>query len=144
MGFYVHRQHAGQDRMTKHLLAGVAAIVLISGVAYAEQYPPAPPPSMPLAPPSAVTSPGAINPPPVSARPSVGVPGSTTKTTTTSPTTDHTTTITKGVDANGNEIEQKDSHREGIAGSSESHKTTVTDPDGGTTTTRSKSTTKQE
>jgi hypothetical protein len=71
------------------------------------------------------------------------VPGSTTTTTTTSPTTDHTTTITKGVDANGNEITKKDTYREGIAGSTESHKTTVTDPDGGTTTTRSK-TTKQE
>ena len=35
-------------------------------------------------------------------------------------------------------------HWEGVAGSSESHKTTVTDPDGGTTVTRSKSTTKQE
>jgi hypothetical protein len=32
------------------------------------------------------------------------VPGSTTTTTTIAPTTGHTTTITKGVDANGNEI----------------------------------------
>jgi hypothetical protein len=61
-----------------------------------------------------------------------------------SPTTDHTTTITKGVDANGNEITKKDAYREGVAGSSESHTTTMTDPDGGTTTTRSKSTSKQE
>jgi hypothetical protein len=59
--------------------------------------------------------------------------------------TDHRTTITKGVDANGNEITKTDTYREGVAGSSsESHKTTVTDPDGGTTTTRSKSTAKQE
>jgi hypothetical protein len=38
---------------------------------------------------------------------------------------------------------KEDTYREGIAGSSESRKTTVTDPDGGTTTTtRSKTTTK--
>jgi len=55
-----------------------------------------------------------------------------------------TTTANKRVDANGNEITKEDRYREGIAGSSESHKTTVTDPDGGTTTARSKSTTKQE
>ena len=109
--------------MTKCLLAGVAAVGLMSGVAFAQTYIPSPP---------------------VTAPPGVGVPGSTTTTTTTSPTTDHTTTITKGVDANGNEITKKDTYREGIAGSTESHKTTVTDPDGGTTTTRSKTTTKQE
>jgi hypothetical protein len=111
--------------MTKCLLAGVAAVGLMSGVAFAQTYIP--------------TS------PPVTAPPGVGVPGSTTTTTTVSPTTDHTTTVTKGVDANGNEITKKDTYREGIAGSSESHKTTTTDPDGGTTTTRSKTTTtKQE
>ena len=126
--------------MIKHLLAGMAAVLLMSGVVFAENYPPAPSPSMPVAPPSAVSSPNDKNPPPVSTPPSVGIPGSTTA----SPTTDHTAKITKGVDANGNEIEKKDSYRGGIAGSSESHSTTVTDPDGGTTTTRSKSTTKQE
>jgi len=68
-------------------------------------------------------------------------PGSTKTTTTISPTTDHATTVTEGVDANGNKITKEDKYREGIAGSSESH-TTVTDPDGGTTTARSKSTTK--
>jgi hypothetical protein len=58
-----------------------------------------------------------VSPPPAAvAPPAVGVPGSTTTTTTTSPTTDHATTITKGVDANGNEIEKKDSYREGNAG----------------------------
>jgi hypothetical protein len=61
-------------------------------------------------------------------------------TTTVSPTTDHTTTITKGVDANGNEITKKDTYREGAAGTSLTHTTTMTDPDGDTTTTRSKST----
>src|SRR6201993_2440900 len=107
--------------MIKQLLAGVAGVGLMTGFAFAQTYIPA-------------------SPPPAA----VGVPGSTTTTTTISPTTDHATTITKGVDANGNEIEKKDSYREGVAGSSESHTTTVTDPDGGTTTTRSKTTTKQE
>ena len=107
--------------MTKHLLAGVAAVAVMSGVAFAQTYIPTSPPA------------GAV-----------GVPGSTTTTTTTSPTTDHRTTITKGVDANGNEITKKDTYREGVAGSTESHTITATDPDGGTTTTRSKTTTKQE
>src|SRR5947209_18848759 len=106
--------------MTNHLLAGVAALELMSGAAFAQTY-------IPTSPPAAA----------------VGVPGSTTTTTPTSPTTDHRTTITKGVDANGNEIAKEDTYREGIAGSTESHKTTVTDPDGSTTTTRSK-TIKQE
>jgi hypothetical protein len=107
--------------MTKHLLAAVAAAGLMSGIAFAQTYPPSPPPTP--------------------APPSVGIPGSTTTTTTVGPTTSHATTITKGVDANGNEITKEDTYREGIAGSTESHKTTVTDPDGGTTTTRSKTTT---
>ena len=47
-----------------------------------------------------------------------GIPGSTTTNTTTSTTTDHATTITKGVDANGNEITKKDTYREGVAGGS--------------------------
>jgi hypothetical protein len=110
--------------MTKHLLAGVAAFGLLSGVASAQTYPPAPPP--------------------IPAPPSVGIPGSTTTTTTVAPTTGHTTTVTKGVDANGNEITKKDTYREGVAGSTESHTITATDSDGGTTTTRSMTTTKQE
>jgi hypothetical protein len=93
--------------MIKQLLAGVAAAGLMSGMALAQTYiPTSPPPDAP---------------------PAVGVPGSTTTTTTVSPTTDHTTTITKGVDANGNEITKKDTYREGVAGSSESHTTTMTD-----------------
>jgi hypothetical protein len=48
------------------------------------------------------------------------------------------------VDANGNEITKKDTYREGVAGSTESHTITATDPDGRTTTTRSTTTTKQE
>jgi hypothetical protein len=110
--------------MTKQLLAGVAAFGLMSGVAFAQSYPPAPPP--------------------VAAPQSVGVPGSTTTTTTVAPTTGHTTTITKGVDANCNEITKKVTYREGITGSSETHTKTFTDPDCGTTTTRSKTTTTEE
>jgi opacity protein-like surface antigen len=112
--------------MTKQLLGGVAAVGLMSSAAFAQTYIPTSPPPAAVAPPA------------------VGVPGSTTTTTTTSPTTGHTTTITKGVDANGNEITKEDSYREGVAGSSETHTKTFTDPDGGTTTTRSKTTTKQE
>jgi hypothetical protein len=110
--------------MTKHLLAGVAAFGLLSGVASAQTSPP--------------------TPPPIPAPPSVGIPGSTTTTTTVAPTTGHTTTVTKGMDANGNEITKKDTYREGVAGSTESHTITATDPDGGTTTMRSTTTTKQE
>jgi hypothetical protein len=94
--------------MIKLLLAGVAGVILISGVAFADQYPPAPPPSMPLAPPPVGTSPAETTPPGV---------------------------------APGPEITKKYIHRKGVAGSTETHKTTVT-PDGGTTTTRSKSTTR--
>jgi hypothetical protein len=100
----------------------MAAAVLMSGVASAQTYPSAPPPTLP----------------------SVGIPGSTTTTTTVAPTTGHTTTVTKGVDANGNEITKKDTYREGVTGSTESHTKMLIDPDGGTTTTRSKTTTKQE
>jgi hypothetical protein len=46
------------------------------------------------------------------------------------------------VDANGNEVTKTNTYREGVAGSSESHTRTVTDPERGTTTTRSKTTTK--
>lgn len=108
--------------MIRRLLAGLAAVGMMSGAALAQTYTPTSPPPATVAPPS------------------VGIPGATTTTTTTSPTTDRTTTVTRGVDANGNEITKKDTYREGVAGSSESRKTTVTDPDGGTTTTRSKST----
>ena len=48
--------------MTKHLLAGVAAVALISGVAFAQVYPPAPPP-----PPGTVLVP-APPPPPIRRR----------------------------------------------------------------------------
>jgi len=77
------------------------------------------------------------------------VPGPSTSTTTTtvapSASGDHReVTIHKEVDEKGNTVTEKDIHREGIAGSTETHMKTETDPDGGTTTTRSKTTTKQE
>src|SRR5215469_15194907 len=99
-----------EDAMIKQVLAGVAAIGTISGAALAQTY-------ITASPPPSAGVPG-----------SVGVPGSTKTTTTISPTTDHATTVTEGVDANGNKITKEDKYREGIAGSSESH-TTVTDPD---------------
>ena len=119
--------------MIGRLLAALAAVGIMSSAASAQTYIPTSPPPTAVAPPSAgVPS-------------SVGVPGSTKTTTTISPTTDHATTVTEGVDANGNKITKEDRYREGIAGSStESYKTTVTAPDGGTTTTQSKTTTKQE
>ena len=111
--------------MTKHLLTAVTAAVLISGVASAQIYPPAPPP-----PPGTVVVPAPPPPP---------VPGASTTTTTTvspNPDGDHReTTIHKEVDRKGNTVIEKDVHREGIAGSTDTHTKTETDRDGGTTTT---------
>jgi hypothetical protein len=124
--FYVCCQRLRQDRMTKHLLAGVAAVGLMSGVAFAQVYPPAPPP-----PPGTVVVPAPPPPP---------IPGSSTTTMTTvapSPDEDHReVTIHKEEDRKGNTVIEKDTHREGIAGTSETHTKTETDRDGGTTTTR--------
>ena len=118
--------------MTKHLLAGVVAVGLMSGVAFAQTYPPAPPP-----PPGTLVIPAPPPPP---------VPGASTTTTTTvapSPDGDHgEVTIHKEVDEHGNKVIEKETHREGIAGSTETHEKTEIDRDGGTTTTRSKTTTK--
>ena len=111
--------------MIKELRAGVAAMALISSAAYAQTY-------VPVSPPPAAVAP-----------PSLGVPGSTTTTTTSLPTSDHTTTVTKGVDANGDEITKKETYREGVAGSTETHEKTKTDPVTGTTT-RSTTTTTHE
>jgi len=99
--------------MTKHLLPGVAAAVLFSGVASAQIYPPAPPP------------------PPV--------PGTSTTTTTISPNPDadhNETKVHKEADRKGNTVIEEDVHREGIAGCSDTHTKTETDRDGGTTTTK--------
>ena len=108
--------------MTKHLLAGVAAVVLMSGVASAQTFP-SYPPAPPVAPPAAAP----FTPP-------APVPGLSTTTTTTvalTPGGDYRTTTTKkGVDANGNEITKKDTYREGVEGSTETHTKTETDPAG--------------
>jgi len=40
------------------------------------------------------------------------------------------------VDENGNAVTEKEIHRQGVAGSTEIHKKTETDRDGGTMTTR--------
>ena len=98
--------------MTKHLLAASAA-VLISGAASAQFYAPAPPPPPP---PGTVVIP---TPPPVP------VPGAGTTTTTTvspSPDGDHReVTIRREVDRKGNTVIEKDVHREGIAGSTDTY-----------------------
>jgi hypothetical protein len=110
--------------MTKPLLGGVVAAVLISGVASAQVYLPALPP-----PPGTVVVP-APPPPPVS--------GTSTTATTVSPSPDgdHSeTTIHREVDRKGNTVIEKDVHREGIAGSTDTHTKTKTDRDGGSTTT---------
>jgi opacity protein-like surface antigen len=92
--------------MAKHLLASVAAVVLMSGVASAQIYPPAPP-TMPVAPPAPVPTPDQDY---------------------------RASTTSKGMDANGNEVTKKDVYKEGIEGRSETHTKTETDPWGGTTT----------
>jgi hypothetical protein len=122
--------------MTKHLLAGVAAVVLMSGVASAQTYPPAPPPTpgVPIAPPPGTPIPEI--PPPASGL-------STSTTTTVAPTPDRgyrASTTQTGVDEYGNPVTKKDTYREGVTGSSETHSTTVTDPTGAGTTSQSTTT----
>jgi hypothetical protein len=116
--------------MTKHLLASAAAVVLMSGVASAQIYPPAPPPQpYPPAPPP---QPYPAAPPPIGVAPPA--PGSST--TTVAPTPDggyRASTTKKGVDASGNEVTKKDVYKEGVEGSSETHTKIETDPLGGTT-----------
>jgi len=134
LGFYVHRQKPNRAQMTKYLLAGVAAAVLISGVASAQVYAPAPPP-----PPGAVVVPAPPPPPAmvIVQPPPIAVPGTTTTTTVRpSPDGDHReTTIHREVDRKGNAVIEKDVHREGIGGSTDTHVKTETDRDGGSTTT---------
>jgi hypothetical protein len=118
--------------MTKHLLAGVAAVGLMSSAAFAQTYPPSPRDTLVI--------PAPQPPPPV--------PGASTSTTTTtvapSPGGDHREVTThKEVDRKGNTVIEKDINREGIAGSSETHKKTEIDRDGGTIT-HTETTTKHE
>jgi hypothetical protein len=108
--------------MTRVLLAGVTAIAMMSGVALAQTYPPAPP--MPTAP----APPGA----------------STSTTTTVAPTPEggyRASTTRSGVDINGNAVTEKNTYKSGLAGSKETHTKTKTEPYGGDTTTRSTTTT---
>jgi hypothetical protein len=109
--------------MTKNLLAGVAAVVLMSGIASAQTYPPAPgTPTLEITPPA-------------------GAPSTTT---TVAPTPDggyRASTTKQGVDEYGNPVTRKDIYKEGISGSTETHSTTVTDPTGAGTTTHSTTTT---
>jgi hypothetical protein len=114
------RNCSNKTRMIKHVLFGVAAVALMSGVASAQVYPPSPPPSAPVAPPSPV---------PAAPPPAVSPPPSTT-----------TRIVKKGVDANGNEVTKKETYREGVEGNTESRTKTETSPLG-TTTTRSTTTT---
>lgn len=104
------------------LLSGVAAVAfMVSGAALAQTYPPAPPP--PLAPPVVAAPPAA--------------PGTTVIV----PKADgglRATTTQHGVDMNGNPVTHKDIYKEGVAGSSETHSTTTTDPWGNKTTTTTK------
>ena len=72
---YPHSATVGRVQMTNHLLAGVAAVVLMSGVSSAQTYPPAPPPP--------------VGPPPIPGAPPAPLPGPSTSTTTTvAPTPD--------------------------------------------------------
>jgi hypothetical protein len=111
--------------MTKNLLASVAAIVLMSGIASAQSYPPAPGTPIPE-----------ITPPASGA--------STSTTTTVAPTPDggyRASTTKQGVDEYGNPVTRKDVYKEGVSGNTETHSTTVTDPTGTGTTTHSTTTT---
>src|SRR5271167_3890522 len=113
--------------MHKHLLSSVAGVMLISGVAFAQTYPPpTPPPEIPA--------------------PSIRIPAPGTSTTTIAPSPYggyQATTTRHGVDENGNSVTRKDIYREGIAGSSETDTTTATDLSAGGTTTTHLTTTNQ-
>ena len=123
--------------MIKQLLAEVAAVGMMSGIALAQTYPPTPPP-----PPGTIVTPAVpVAPVPVP----VPVPGTSTTTTTVTPSPDgdhRETTVHKDVDRKGNTVIEKDIHREGIARSSETHKKIETDRDG--TVTHSETTTKHD
>jgi hypothetical protein len=125
--------------MIKQLLAGVVVAGLMSGIALAQTYPypPAPPP-----PPGTTVMP-AVPPAPVPVP--VPVPGTSTTTTTVvpNPDADHREVdVHKEVDRKGNTVIEKDIHREGISGSTETHKKIETDRDG--TVTHSETTTKHD
>ena len=89
--------------MTKNLLAGVAAVVLMSGIASAKTYPPAPGTLIPqITPPASATSTTTT----VAPGPDGGYRASTTK---------------QGVDEYGNPVTRKDVYKEDSSGSTETH-----------------------
>jgi hypothetical protein len=95
--------------MPKHLLAGVAAFGLLTGMALAQG------------------APGS---------------GSSTTTVTSGPNGSNTTTTKQGTGWNGNAVTKQDTYKEGVAGSSETHSKTETDPaNEGTTTSKTTTTT---
>lgn len=125
--------------MIKQLLAGAAAVGLLSGVALAQTYPPAPPP-----PPGTIVTP-AVPVPPVPVPVPVPGPSTSTTTTTVTPSPDSVhrdVNVHKEVDKKGNTVIEKDIQREGVAGSAEIHKKIETDRDG--TVTHSETETKHE
>jgi hypothetical protein len=111
--------------MIKHLLSGVAAVFLTSGIAFGQVYAPPPPPA-----------PYVPGPPPAPAAPPIPPPAfGTTTTVAPGPDGDYrASTTTKGVDAVGNEVTKKKTYEEGAAGSTETRTKTETDPVTGTTT----------
>lgn len=111
-------------KLTRHLFAAAAALGLLTGVASAQTYPPAPPPPVPAIPGAPVA------PAPVLAPAPAPFAGSST-----------TTTTTHGVDEYGQPITQKNTYRDGIAGSSQTQTTTTTSPWGGSNTTKTTTTT---
>jgi hypothetical protein len=98
--------------MTKHLLAGVAALGLLTSVALAQ-----------------------------------GTPGSGTSTTTVTSTPNggsSMSTTKRGTGWNGNEVTNKDTYKQRVTASSETHSTTETDSSSGGTTTQSTTTSKPQ
>jgi hypothetical protein len=111
-------QSAMEHHMTRQLLTGMGAVILMTGVAAAQTYPPpTTPPEIP------------------------GTGPSTTTTITPGPEGYRATTTKHGVDMYGNAVTKKDTYKEGIAGSSQSSTVTKTDPWGGSTTTHTTTTT---
>ena len=106
--------------MFKRLIGGATGVVLMTGLASAQTYPPpTTPPEIPA--------------------PSMRVPAPGTSTTAVAPSLyvgRQATTRRHGIDPYGGPVTQRDIYREGIAGSSESHETFTTDPRAGGTTFR--------
>jgi hypothetical protein len=109
--------------MIRSLFTAAAAAVALSGVALAQSLPPptvlTPAPSAPVTAPDTTTS----------IRTNIGPDGSV-----------HATATQKGIDANGQEVTEKHSYRNGPEGTEETHSTTRVDPVTGDSETRSTTT----